>query len=153
MLFPKGGCAPPTPAPIFFLFVAMQIERILDKKEKHATERNESSETTTFLRQTSCLPPHPSFGHPLQIGRGKYNLYKSRLLKVFESFLIIFKKATSQSVEKILMQTLRLPPSLIPSPQGGGKCIIVRSTVTDYSPFTIHTSLILRQTSCLPTFA
>ena len=126
MLFPKGGCAPPTPAPIFFLFVAMQIERILDKKEKHATERNESSETT---------------------------LYKSRLLKVFESFLIIFKKATSQSVEKILMQTLRLPPSLIPSPQGGGKCIIVRSTVTDYSPFTIHTSLILRQTSCLPTFA
>ena len=42
----KGGCAPPSPAPIFFLFVAMQIERILDKKEKHATKRNESSETT-----------------------------------------------------------------------------------------------------------
>ena len=37
---------PLNPAPIFFLFVAMQIERILDKKEKHATERNESSETT-----------------------------------------------------------------------------------------------------------
>ena len=46
MIPKKGGCAPPTPAPIFFLFVAMQIERILDKKEKHATERNESSETT-----------------------------------------------------------------------------------------------------------
>ena len=37
---------PLNPAPIFFLFVAMQIERILDKKEKHATKRNESSETT-----------------------------------------------------------------------------------------------------------
>ena len=46
MFVKKGGCAPPNPAPIFFLFVAMQIERILDKKEKHATERNESSETT-----------------------------------------------------------------------------------------------------------
>ena len=62
MIPKKGGCAPPSPAPIFFLFVAMQIERILDKKEKlfvamqierildkkekHATERNESSETT-----------------------------------------------------------------------------------------------------------
>ena len=45
-MIPKKGGAPPTPAPIFFLFVAMQIERILDKKEKHATERNESSETT-----------------------------------------------------------------------------------------------------------
>ena len=46
MFVKKGGCAPPSPAPIFFLFVAMQIERILDKKEKHATKRNESSETT-----------------------------------------------------------------------------------------------------------
>ena len=46
MFVKKGGCAPPTPAPIFFLFVAMQIERILDKKEKHASKRNESSETT-----------------------------------------------------------------------------------------------------------
>ena len=62
-----------------------------------------------MLMQTLCLSPHPSFGHPLQIGRGKYNLYKSQQLKVFESFLIIFKKATSQSVEKILMQTFRLP--------------------------------------------
>ena len=44
MIPKKGGCAPPNPAPIFFLFVAMQIERILDKKEKHATERNESSD-------------------------------------------------------------------------------------------------------------
>ena len=46
MISKKGGCAPPSPAQIFFLFVAMQIERILDKKEKHATKRNESSETT-----------------------------------------------------------------------------------------------------------
>ena len=34
----RGGVHPLNPAPIFFLFVAMQIERILDKKEKHATE-------------------------------------------------------------------------------------------------------------------
>ena len=46
MFVKKGGCAPPSPAPIFFLFVAMQIERILDKKEKHASKRNEASETT-----------------------------------------------------------------------------------------------------------
>ena len=46
MIPKKGVVHPPSPAPIFFLFVAMQIERILDKKEKHATERNESSETT-----------------------------------------------------------------------------------------------------------
>ena len=68
MIPKKGGCAPPNPAPIFFLFVAMQIERILDKKEKHATERNESSETTfpnlpanimfasTFFPQTEQSP-------------------------------------------------------------------------------------------------
>ena len=64
MFVKKGGCAPPSPAPIFFLFVAMQIERILDKKEKHATKRNESSETTfpnlptaniTFGKHDVCI--------------------------------------------------------------------------------------------------
>ena len=54
--------------------------------------------------------------YPLLLRRGKYSLYKSRLLKVFESFLSIFG----------------------------------RSTVTDYSLFTIHSSLILMQTLCLP---
>ena len=33
---------------------------------------------------------------------------------------------------------------------GRGKCIIVRSTVKDSSQFTIHYSLILMQTLCLP---
>ena len=41
-----------------------------------------------MLMQTLCLSPHPSFGHPLQIGRGKYNLYKSRLVESFYKFLI-----------------------------------------------------------------
>ena len=38
MIPKKGVVHPLNPAPIFFLFVAMQIERILDKKEKHETE-------------------------------------------------------------------------------------------------------------------
>ena len=67
----------------------------------------------------SKLAANHTSPYPLLLRRGKYSLYKSRRLKVFESFLIIFKKATFQSVEIMLMQTFRLPPSLNPSPHRG----------------------------------
>ena len=57
----------------------------------------------------SKLSANHTSPYPLLLRRGYSSLFKSRLVERIESFLNIFKKAISQFIEIILMQTLCLP--------------------------------------------
>ena len=79
----RGLCAPLNPASKFFLFVAMQKERTLNKKEKHAGQKQSLSSTLSrvnSLRSNStrldvvslsdcscCFASHPI---PPRLGEG-----------------------------------------------------------------------------------
>ena len=72
--------------PIFFLFASQQKERILVRGGRGCT---------THFCQTLCFYPSPYPSPSRGEGTTNYGLYKSRRLKVFESFFLsIFVRST-----------------------------------------------------------